>query len=39
KTVDVIIASWCIEHAVPLLYSDRDFDPMTEHLGLLTPNG
>jgi len=36
KTVDVIIASWCIEHAVPLLYSDRDFDPMIENLSLLT---
>lgn len=36
KTIDVIIASYCIEHALPLLYSDRDFDPMVQHLGLQT---
>lgn len=35
KTIDVMIASYCIEHALPLLYSDRDFDPMVEYLGLL----
>lgn len=34
KTIDVIIASYCIEHTMPLLYSDRDFDPFVEHLGL-----
>jgi len=37
KTIDVMIASYCIEHALPLLYSDRDFDPMVEHLGLPVP--
>jgi hypothetical protein len=34
KTADAIIGSWCIENRFPLLYSDRDFDPMVEHLGL-----
>ncbi len=34
KTIDVIIASYCIEQALPLLYSDRDFDPMVAMLGL-----
>ena len=36
KTADAIIGSWCIEHRFPLLYSDRDFDPMVEHLGLIS---
>ena len=34
KTTDCIIATWCIEHAVPLLHSDRDFQPFEKHLGL-----
>ncbi len=34
KTIDVIIATFCIERDLPLLYSDRDFDPMVKHLGL-----
>ncbi len=34
KTVDVIIATYCIEHAMPLLHADRDFAPFVEHLGL-----
>ncbi|MGK7892153.1 MAG: PIN domain nuclease [Xenococcus sp. (in: cyanobacteria)] len=34
KTNDVIIASFCIEKKLPLLYVDRDFDPFSEHLGL-----
>ena len=36
KTVDCLIATWCIENDVPLLHSDRDFDPFEEHLGLQT---
>lgn len=36
KTIDVLIATWCIEFGQPLLYSDRDFDPCVEHLGLPT---
>ena len=34
KTNDVIIASYCIEHNLPLLFSDRDFLPFVEHLDL-----
>ncbi len=33
KSVDVLIATWCIENRVPLLHADRDFDVMVE-LGL-----
>ncbi|MFT4603480.1 MAG: putative nucleic acid-binding protein [Rhodothermales bacterium] len=36
KTIDVIIASFCIEKGCALLYSDRDFDPFVEHLGLVS---
>lgn len=34
KTADVIIASFCIQHQLPLLYADRDFSPFEKHLGL-----
>ena len=34
KTVDCLIATWCIARAVPLLHSDRDFLPFAEHCGL-----
>lgn len=34
KTIDTIIATRCIESGLPLLYSDRGFDPFVEHLGL-----
>lgn len=34
KTIDTLIATRCIENRLPLLYSDRDFDPFVEHLGL-----
>jgi predicted nucleic acid-binding protein len=34
KTIDTIIATWCILNDVPLLYCDRDFDPFAQHLGL-----
>ena len=34
KTMDAIIASFCLNERLPLLYSDRDFDPFVEHLGL-----
>jgi predicted nucleic acid-binding protein len=33
-TIDVIIATWCIENNVPLLHNDRDFTVMEERLGL-----
>lgn len=34
KTVDNLIATRCILDDLELLYSDRDFDPFVEHLGL-----
>ncbi|MBS4073431.1 MAG: PIN domain nuclease [Algoriphagus sp.] len=34
KTIDCYIASYCISKNIPLLHSDRDFDPFVEHLGL-----
>jgi predicted nucleic acid-binding protein len=34
STPDLVIATWCIAHAVPLLQRDRDFAPMADHLGL-----
>lgn len=34
KTVDTIIATYCIENKLPLLHSDRDFQPFHEHLEL-----
>lgn len=34
KTIDTVIATRCMESGLPLLYSDRDFDPFVEHLGL-----
>ncbi len=34
KTIDVLIATFCIEHGFYLLHSDKDFDPMETVLGL-----
>lgn len=34
KTIDVMIATFCIENGHKLLFSDRDFRPFVEHLGL-----
>ncbi len=34
KTIDTLIATRCIADGIPLLFSDRDFDPFVEHLGL-----
>lgn len=34
KTIDVMIATFCIMHGHRLLHDDRDFDVMEEHLGL-----
>jgi predicted nucleic acid-binding protein len=36
KTVDCIIATFCIERGLPLLYSDRDFEPFAKSLGLVS---
>ena len=35
KTIDSIIATYCIENGIPLLHSDKDFSPFHKHLGLL----
>ena len=35
KTADVIIATFCIKQRLPLLFSDKDFKPFVEHLGLI----
>ena len=37
-TIDVIIATWCVENRVPLLYGDRDFKAMEQRLGLVAWN-
>jgi predicted nucleic acid-binding protein len=34
KTIDTLIATRCIESDIALLFSDRDFDPFVECLGL-----
>lgn len=34
KTIDTLIATRCIVSDHRLLYSDRDFDPFVDHLGL-----
>ena len=33
-TVDLMIATWCIENDIPLLHADRDFIGFEEYLGL-----
>lgn len=39
KTIDVIIGSYCQLHALPLLHTDRDFDALETHLGLIVKRG
>jgi predicted nucleic acid-binding protein len=41
KTIDCIIATYCIRHGFALLHKDRDFDPFEKHLGLrvVRPDG
>ncbi|MCL2834330.1 MAG: PIN domain nuclease [Treponema sp.] len=34
KTADIIIGTFCIENELPLLHSDRDYEPMERYLGL-----
>ncbi len=38
KTIDCMIATRCIIDGYALLYSDRDFDPFVQHLGLRSAN-
>ena len=35
KSIDVMIGTFCIHNHIPLLYDDRDFDPMVEFLQLI----
>lgn len=35
KPIDCVIATYCIENKIALLYSARDFDQFVEHLGLV----
>jgi hypothetical protein len=39
KTIDVIIGSYCLLHALPLLHTDCDFDALETHLGLMVKRG
>jgi predicted nucleic acid-binding protein len=39
KTIDTLIATRCIESNYSLLFSDRDFEPFVEHLGLRSAMG
>jgi predicted nucleic acid-binding protein len=34
KTIDCLIATFCIEHNISLLHNDRDFTPFEHELGL-----
>ncbi len=34
KTIDTVIATYCIENRLPLLHSDKDFQPFHQHLKL-----
>jgi predicted nucleic acid-binding protein len=36
KTIDIMIGTFCIHHNISLLHDDRDFVPLTKHLGLDT---
>jgi predicted nucleic acid-binding protein len=34
KSIDLLIGTYCIATACDLLHCDRDFEPMSQHLGL-----
>lgn len=34
KTIDVLIATFCIDKNLPLLHADKDFEPFHQHLSL-----
>ena len=34
KTIDVLIATYCIENDIELIHNDKDFDELEEKLGL-----
>ena len=35
KTIDVIIATFCVENGFQLIHNDKDFEPFEEYLGLM----
>ncbi|MFC1817135.1 PIN domain nuclease [Thermodesulfobacteriota bacterium] len=37
KTIDLVIATFCVLEGLILLHDDRDFDPMVSHFSLQTP--
>jgi predicted nucleic acid-binding protein len=39
KTIDVLIATFCIENGFGLIHNDRDFNPMEQLLGLRVLRG
>ncbi|PCJ30951.1 MAG: VapC toxin family PIN domain ribonuclease [Moraxellaceae bacterium] len=39
RATDVIIATFCIENQLPLLFLDRNFEPFAEKLGLISVLG
>jgi hypothetical protein len=39
KTMDTLIATYCIENNCTLLFSDRDFNPFVDYLGLRSVTG
>jgi predicted nucleic acid-binding protein len=39
KTIDTLIATRCIEDDIALLFSDRDFQPFVDQLGLVSAMG
>lgn len=34
KTIDLLIATRCIDKGWSLLHNDRDYEPLRQHLGL-----
>ena len=34
KTIDMLIGTFCLNESHKLLFSDRDFEPLVDHLGL-----
>jgi hypothetical protein len=34
KTIDTLLATFCIRERLDLLFSDRDLEPFFRHLGL-----
>lgn len=36
KTIDCLIASFCIKKQIRLLHNDKDFEPFVTHFGLIT---